>query len=62
LTGQDDLAAFLGENGSPKVTARPKWIFNDPEGWNFFIYNDGAALTTGAVASMIETTYGKWIP
>ncbi len=61
--GPGDLdLSFKGENGGTKVIVKPKWIFSDPEGWNYFIYNSGSALTTGAVATMVTTQYGRWIP
>jgi len=53
---------FHGDGGGPMVTAKPRWTFSNPEGWDFFIYNNGpSALTTGAVARLIGTYYGVWV-
>ncbi len=53
---------FHGENGGPKITSKHRWTYSNPEGWDFFIWNhSGAALTTGATARLIQTTYGLWV-
>lgn len=54
--------SFRGDNGGPLIVSKFRWTYSNPEGWNFFIYNnDAAALATGAVARMYATTYGVWV-
>ncbi len=52
---------FSGENGGRQMNVKPRWTFSNPEGWDFFIYNAGSALTTGATAKLVGTYYGLWL-
>ncbi len=52
---------FRGEYGSPMMIIKPRWTFSDPEGWHFFVYNQGLALTTGATLRLNATNYGVWV-
>ncbi len=53
--------AFLGENGGPMIISKHRWTYSDPEGWAFFVFNNGSALQTGATAVAIATHYGVWV-
>ncbi len=53
---------FRSETGGPLIIVKPRWTFSDPEGWAYFIFNNGAAaLTTGATARVLATNYGLWM-
>jgi len=53
---------FRGHHGGPIMTAKPRWTFSSPEGWNWFVFNDrGAAITTGATLKVVATNYGVWV-
>ncbi len=52
---------FHGEGNSPVMEVKPRWTFSNPEGWDFFIFNAGTLLTTGATAKALITTYGLWL-
>jgi len=55
-------AQIRGHHGGPLLTIKPRWTFSNPEGWNWFIFNDsGAALTTGATLHVVATNYGVWV-
>ncbi len=59
----DTVAYFHGDQGGPLLTCKPRWTFSNPEGWTNFIFNDtGSTLTTGAVARIVCTYYGLWLP
>lgn len=49
------------ESSSPKMVIKPRWTFSDNEGWNYFIYNSGPAIQTGAAATIVSTHYGVWV-
>ncbi len=53
--------AFNGDSGGPMITSKHRWTYNNPEGWCFFVFNNGSALTTGATAVAIATHYGVWV-
>ncbi len=52
---------FTGEGGGPMITWKKRWSFFDPQGWIFFIWNEGAAIQTGATARVVATHYGVWL-
>ncbi len=52
---------FVGENGSRQMQVKPRWTFSNPEGWDYFIFNAGSALTTGSTAKLLQTSYGLWL-
>ncbi len=55
-------AIFKGEMGGPVITSKDRWTYSDPEGWQFFIFNNtGSAMITGATARLTATHYGVWV-
>ncbi len=53
---------FKGDNGSPIITSKDRWTYSDPEGWQFFIFNNtGTSLITGATVRLLATHYGVWV-
>lgn len=54
--------AFVNENGGRKMEWKKRWTFSNPEGWDFFVFNNrGFALTTGADIVVQATNYGLWV-
>ncbi len=52
--------------GGALLDLEPRWTFRRGRvategGWNWAIYNDGATLTSGAIADVIATHYGVWV-
>lgn len=52
---------FLGKEGGPIMTDKFRWTYSNPDGWTFYIYNNGGLLTTGATVKLIATYYGVWV-
>ncbi len=52
---------FKGKAGGPMITWKKRWSFFDPQGWIFFIWNEDAAISTGATARVVATHYGVWL-
>lgn len=52
---------FENETGGHMMTAKPRWTFGRSKSWNWFIYNQGAAPTTGSVASIRCKEFGVWV-
>ncbi len=61
--GQADThVQFVNTQGGPLLVHKWPWTFANPEGWCWFVYNHtGSALTTGAVAALLDTIYGMWV-
>lgn len=57
----DSIQRFHGEGNSPVMEFNPRWTFSKGVGWAFFVFNDGAALTTGSSARIVATHYGVWV-
>ncbi len=52
-----DLEAGRGH----KMVIKPRWTFTQAESWNWFVWNMGAALTTGSTVEMLTTDFGVWV-
>ncbi len=52
---------FENDQGGHILVAKPRWSFSNPEGWKYFVYNDGVVLTTGATVELMATHYGVWV-
>ncbi len=61
MLGGSTQANFKGQQGSTLIEWKKRWTFSDPEGWDFFIFNMGLALTTGANVNLRATNYGVWV-
>ncbi len=45
-----------------KGSFNPKWTFNNPDGWTWWVYNVGAqTLTTGSAVTIFAKMYGMWL-
>ncbi len=52
---------FEGPDGGILMIDKFRWTYNNPEGWDWFIYNAGVVLTSGAVAKLVLQNFGVWI-
>ncbi len=54
-------AIFKNENNGGMMTANPRWTFARTKSWNFFVYNIGAAITTGSSVNLRVKNFGVWV-
>lgn len=55
-------AQFPNEHGGPIIISKDRWTYSDPEGWNFFVFNNtGSAMITGATARLTAKHFGVWV-
>jgi len=53
---------FIGEQGGPKMTGKPRWTFSNGDGWTYFVFNyDNSTLTTGINVRCQIKSYGVWV-
>ncbi len=57
---------FRNETGGGILEIKPRWTFRRRRtategGWNWALYNDGVALTSGATLHLLATHYGVWV-
>ncbi len=50
-----------GMNGSLIMEIKPRWTFGETTSWNWIVYNDGNAVTTGATIRLKAKNFGVWI-
>jgi len=60
-----DPAAVSGmvrnaEDGTLLVS-KHRWTYSNPEGWQWWIYNLGNTMTTGALLQLKASHYGVWV-
>ncbi len=62
VTPSQNEVRMLNAQGGPMINETIRWTFSDPQGWNFYVFNDaGAALTTGATIRILVKHYGVWV-
>ncbi len=54
-------ALFENETGGHMLVTKPRWTFGRTKSWNWFIYNLGAAPTTGSTAFIRSKSFGVWV-
>ncbi len=52
---------FLNAEGGYMLNATPRWTFARTKSWNWFLYNLGAAFTTGATVHIRCKNFGVWV-
>lgn len=57
----DVKGAFVDRSNSAMMVIKPRWTFANPDAWNWFIFNNGTALTTGSSVRLIASSYGLWV-
>ncbi len=56
-----DAGHLLNEMGGPILTVKPRWTFARTKSWNWVIYNNGPAPTTGSVVKIQAKSFGVWV-
>ncbi len=54
-------AIFENEQGGHMMEKVIRWTFARTKSWNFFLYNIGAAVTTGATVIIKSKSFGVWV-
>ncbi len=54
-------AIFENEMGGHILVAKPRWTFARTKGWNYFVYNLGDTITTGATVRICTKQFGVWV-
>lgn len=52
---------FRGDDGGLRMIWKKRWTFSRPTAWQFFVYNNGAAMTTGAITKFVMKAFGVWV-
>nr|AGA18261.1 hypothetical protein [uncultured marine virus] len=52
---------LVGFGDSVGLISKDRWTYNNPEGWQWFIYNIGGSISTGSLLQLIATHYGVWV-
>ncbi len=47
--------------GAPFIVQKHAWTFQSTTSWNWFVYNLGAQLTTGATVKIEALNFGVWV-
>ncbi len=50
-----------GETNAPMIVVKPRWSFAATSSWNWFVYNNGVAPTTGATVKIAVKNFGVWV-
>ncbi len=53
--------AIVGPQGGSPYEMKFRWTYSNSDGWQWFIYNSGPVLTTGAAVTIVATNYGVWL-
>ncbi len=52
---------FKSEMGGTLITWKPRWTFRAGTSWNWFIFNLGSTMTTGALVEFTAKHFGVWV-
>ncbi len=47
--------------GTPVIVTKPRWTFGSNDSWNWIVYNNGVAITTGATVKLRVQAFGVWV-
>ncbi len=47
--------------GGPMLSINPRWTFARTKGWNWMVYNNGPAPTTGTLLKIQAKSFGVWV-
>lgn len=59
--GSETKRMIANEFGGAKMTGKPRWTFQESDSWNWFVYNLGITLTTGANVRIFAKNYGLFL-
>ncbi len=54
-------ALFENDEGGHMMVLKPRWTFARTKSWQFFVYNIGKVLTTGAFVNIRVKSFGVWV-
>ena len=54
-------AIFENQTGGHMMEKNIRWTFARTKSWNFFVYNIGNILTTGASCQLRAKSFGVWV-
>lgn len=57
----DTKVRFVGPDGGPVFSVKPRWTFAHTTSWTWLVYNHSGQLTTGATLKLMGTAFGVWI-
>ncbi len=61
VEGPATVLRLINKQGGHIVEETIRWTFTNTAGWNWFLYNLGSAMTTGATAQVLAKHFGVWI-
>ncbi len=59
VTGKTNI--IRNNEDGPMIESKHRWTYSNPEGWDWWIYNLGGSLTTGALLQLYAVHYGVWV-
>lgn len=57
----EEAVHLLNETGGPLLIAKPRWTFARTKAWNWVLYNNGPAPTTGTIVKISAKLFGVWV-
>ncbi len=61
LTSNIDQNMVDANTGGPMIVTMPRWTFSRTKSWNWVLYNNGQAPTTGAAVAIKVKNFGVWV-
>ncbi len=62
MAGADPIASGAVNNASFIAVLNPRWTFAaSGKAWNWMVYNNGTALTTGSTVRFTNKLFGVWV-
>ncbi len=52
---------FTNNEGGHTMSETIRWTFARTKSWNWFVYNMGPSLTSGATARILVKSFGVWV-
>ncbi len=52
---------FENEHGGHEMAKTIRWTFARTKSWNYFVYNLGPTITTGATVQIRAKSFGVWV-
>ncbi len=61
IPGDQTNGEWVDRSNSPMMEHKFRWTYSNPEGWQYFLFNNGSTTTTGATVRMLTKNYGVWL-
>ncbi len=52
---------LINDTGGPLLSVKPRWTFARTKSWNWVLYNNGPAPTTGSILKINAKAFGVWV-